>query len=286
MTSLSTFMNQKKLGLASFALISFAALEANALAGITGFEDIIKLSVREDGKYNVICADKTVEIGVTLEDLLKDRVCTGTTDDDEEDEEEEDEDPTQIPDMNDIKVEMSAPRGSGCKLEDGKPTAAAQLIKMDNKALALATSYQRLEVNNEGGRNKRKFCSSAIQLNIPEGWQVAPKKVLLTGTADLPASVNGIVSFSVGFMTSEGKKNYRLSGNVKPKSDDTLNGPFEYEGTDIDEAWSECGRTFPLETKTSLRMKGKNAGSVSLVGDASGGFAPTQFIELQWRRCQ
>lgn len=279
---MTTFMTKKTLGLASCALLSFAALETGAFAAITGFEDIIKLSVRDDGKYNVICADKTVEIGVTLEDLLADKVCTGSTDDDEDPE-----DPVEVPEMDQIEVEMSTPRGSGCKMEDDKPTAAAQLVKMDNKALALATSYQKFAVNNESGREKRKFCSSTIQLNIPEGWQVAPKQVYVTGTAELPAAVNADLSLSVGFMTSEGKQSYKMSGNVKADTKDTLSGPFEREGQEIENAWSECGRTFPLEVKTTLRMKGsKKPGSVSLIGDASGEFVPTQFIELQWRRCQ
>lgn len=287
MTPISTLLTNKKIGLASFALISFAALEANALAGITGFEDIIKLSVREDGKYNVICSDKTVEIGVSLEDLLKDRVCMGTSDDDDEEDEEDEEDPTETPDMGDISIEMSEPRGSGCKPENGQPTAAAQLVKLDNKAIALATSFQKLSVSNDQGvRNKRKFCMSTIQLNIPNGWQVAPKKALISGTADLPSGSNGHLSLSVGFMTSDGKQAYKMSGNVKDDAGDVLNGPFDRQGKEIDQGWSECGRTFPLEVKTTVRMVGKNPGSVSLIGDASGGFAPTQFVELQWRRCQ
>lgn len=278
---MTTFMTKKTFGLATCALISVAAFETGAFAAISGFEDIIKLAVREDGKYNVICADETVEVGVTLEDLLKDKVCTGATDDDEDPE-----DPVEVPPMDEISVEMSTPRGSGCKMEDGKATAAAQLIKMDNKALALATSYQKLAVSNGSGRDKRKFCASAIQLNIPNGWQVAPKQVLLTGSAELPAGSNADLSLSIGFMTSEGKKSYKMSGNVKEDTSGTLSGPFEREGQDIENAWSECGRTFPLEVKTTLRMKGRKPGSVSLIGSPDGDFVPTQFIELQWRRCQ
>lgn len=281
MTPISTLFTTKKVGLASLAFMSLAALEAQA--GITSFEDVIKLSVRDDGKYNVICSDKTVEIGVTLEQLLQDKVCLGKTDDDEEDEE----DPQDTPDMGDIKVEMSTPRGSGCKLENGQPTAAAQLVKMDNKALALATSFKQLAVSTLGGaRDKRKFCASAIQLNIPNGWQVAPKQVLVMGEANLPAGSNGHLSLNVGFMTSAGKKAYRMSGDIKEDINNPLVGPFERQGQEIQDAWSECGRTFPLEVKTTLRMKGKAPGLVSLIGAGNDEFAPTQFIELQWRRCQ
>lgn len=53
--------------------LSFASTEASYEAN--GFEHVVKASKRSDGNYNVICENGSVEINVTLEDLLGDKVC-------------------------------------------------------------------------------------------------------------------------------------------------------------------------------------------------------------------
>ncbi|SMF29186.1 VWA domain-containing protein [Pseudobacteriovorax antillogorgiicola] len=49
---------------------------------IMAFRDIVRLELRDDGFYNLICIDGQIEIGKTYDDIIQDRVCNQVVSDD------------------------------------------------------------------------------------------------------------------------------------------------------------------------------------------------------------
>lgn len=196
-----------------------------------------------------------------------------------------------MPDISTISIDILNPRGSGCPaLDDGSKTAVAQIVKMDEKALGIATSYQRLAVMHDGKiSSRRKFCAKTINLGIPAGWQVSATAFYTEGSYDLPVGINGIYTFDAAFQTSEGqKRTFRYQEDIKVSADKANKGVWSVgQGIDDPVVWSQCGRNFPLEVKSTLRLTGSRdiAGYVSMVGSETGEFYPTQYIRLMWRRC-
>lgn len=196
-----------------------------------------------------------------------------------------------FPEPGSIGIEIINPRGSGCPaLEDGSKTAKAVIVKMDEKALGIATSYQRLAVSHDGNaRNRRKFCGKTINLGIPAGWQVSATAFYTEGSYDLPAGTNGKYTFDAAFQTSEGqKRTFRYREDIKVSADKANKGIWSV-GEPINDpvVWSQCGTNFPLEVKSTLTLTGSrdHGGYVSMIGNTEGEFAPTQYIRLEWRRC-
>lgn len=196
-----------------------------------------------------------------------------------------------FPEPGSIGIEIVNPRGSGCPaLEDGSMTAMAKVVKMDEKALGIATSYQRLAVAHDGdARSRRKFCAKTINLNIPEGWQVSATAFYTEGSYNLPVGTNGVYTFDASFQTSEGKKRtFRYREDIKVSADKANQGVWSV-GEPINDpvVWSQCGRNFPLEVKSTLRLTGSRnkGGYVSMIGSESGDFYPMQYIRLRWKRC-
>lgn len=276
-----TNLNKLLMGFAigSFTFLNSCGVESDSSSELRDFEDVIKIAKKADGTYNVICEDGSVELGVTLEDLMNDKVCK-----------KPDPDTNELPDLSQVTIETSAPRGSGCKVVDNKNTALSQILKIDEKTLAIATTFEQFKVDYLGSASgKRKFCADTIDLKIPEGWQVAAASMYSNGEANLPAGSNGEIKFSVSFQTSDGKKTYDAKKLVKDDVDGVFEGEFNLTSDDTaPEVWSECGRNFPLEVKTTLTLKGKknDSANMSLVGGEFGEKIPTQFIALKWKKCK
>lgn len=196
-----------------------------------------------------------------------------------------------FPEPGSIGIEVINPRGSGCPaLDDGSKTAQAVIVKMDEKALGIATSYQRLAVSHDGdARNRRRFCAKTVNLNIPAGWQVSATAFYTEGSYNLPVGTNGVYTFDAAFQTGEGKKRtFRYTEDIKISADKANKGIWSV-GEPINDpvVWSQCGRNFPLEIKSTLRLTGSRnkGGFVSLVGSDGSNFYPTQYVRLEWRRC-
>lgn len=196
-----------------------------------------------------------------------------------------------FPEPGSIGIEILNPRGSGCPaLDDGSKTAEARIVKIDEKALGIATSYQRLAVVHDGNiSNRRKFCAKTINLGIPAGWQVSATAFYTEGSYNLPVGINGIYTFDAAFQTGEGqKRTFRYQEDIKVSADKANQGVWSV-GEPINDpvVWSQCGRNFPLEVKSTLRLTGSRdiSGYVSMIGNEAGEFYPTQYIRLMWRRC-
>lgn len=248
------------------------------LSKVGGLEDIIKISRTETGNYNVICGNGNVELEVTLDDLMSDYVCGF--------------------DFKAVKViKTSAPRGSGCKLDgEGNPTALSQHLFRNSRTSALITSFKDLTVSSEGTR--RKFCAETLQLEIPQGWQVAATYLRIKGEATLPAGSDVRINLRAGFQSSKGKVSNEIKKNsIKTSSDEVyVKEKFDIQeqfATDSNElSWSECGKTFPLEIKTTLQVTGDSASEAKVtvsnetIQDELGQVVnPGQYVGLEWRRC-
>lgn len=63
------------------ATILFASCRVTKPSELRRFKDVKKAVLRDDGLYNVICLDGTVETGLTLEQLENDEVCNHSSED-------------------------------------------------------------------------------------------------------------------------------------------------------------------------------------------------------------
>jgi Leucine-rich repeat (LRR) protein len=75
-------MNKLRTVILGALIVSSQACEKTKTADLKKFKDVKQAVLRDDGLYNVICLDGTVETGITLQQLERDDVCNqGSTDD-------------------------------------------------------------------------------------------------------------------------------------------------------------------------------------------------------------
>lgn len=230
---------------------------------IDGLEDVVKASKRDDGKYNIICKDGSIEIGVTLEDLLNDQVCKGTVDETK---------PSKIEITNkDIQI-----AGPGCPNDSTNVTA--ELIEEENSLVGFKINYNELIVAkgpNSDGKKSRIFCNVAIPLKYTEGFQYSLGTYEMDGVISKPVGVGGTHESSVEFR-GQNKKFVTIK---KFDKEEAFSGPYKTAST-TDEVWSDCGSQIPVNIKTTIRLTGSSeVDSVLVIKDSS-----SELI-LKWRKC-
>lgn len=234
----------------------------SAMAEVSGLEDIVKIDIREDGRFDVVCKDGSKEV-VTFDDLMQDRVCNGGSDDeeDEEDEEEDGERPS------DAEVKQITVNGSGCPADSENVTY--KVIKKNGNIRAIELNYRDLEASSEGKR--RVFCNAAIDIQHSADFQYGFDPITVKGTADIADGGKGIHSMDMGFRGVQAEK-------MKIKK--TIQGPFKgsYEAkAPGDTIWSVCGRTLPINLKATLNARGKDS-SIAMKGFKL-------VLPIRWKKC-
>lgn len=241
-------------------IVGLAVAAPSAMAEVSGLEDIVKIDIREDGRFDVVCKDGSSEV-VSFEDLMKENVCKGGSDDDEEDEEEDDDRPS------DIEIKEIQINGSGCPV--GSEKVGSKIIRKNGKVYGVELDYRNLEASASGKR--RVFCNAAISVAHSADYQYGFDPITVWGYAKLGDGAKGIHSMELA---------YRGGGNEKMKLKKTIEGPFEgsYEAKAPGETlWSPCGRTLPVNVKATLQARGSD--SYVAMKDYK------LVLPLRWKKC-
>lgn len=143
------------------SILSFIPTYANSIEDIAGFEDIIKASKRTDGKYNVVCRDGSIELGVTIEDIKNDQVCLIISD-------------PEFPKKTVLEPIKFA--GDGCKGDQG--------VNWNPEKIEINYASFKLETSNKD-HHIPKNCNYNINYKNRVGWQFGISKVTSIFKGDL-----------------------------------------------------------------------------------------------------
>lgn len=245
-------MMKSILGAAWIAGLAVAA--PSAMAEVNGLEDIVKIDIREDGRFDVVCRDGSSEV-VTFEDLMKENVCKGGDDDQEDDRPSE------------IEIKEIAVNGSGCPV--GSEKVGSKIIRKGGKVYGVELDYRDLVASSESKR--RVFCNAAISVAHSADYQFGFDPITVWGYAKLADGAKSIHSMDISFRGTD-------SQSMKLKK--TIEGPYEgsYEAkAPGDTIWSPCGKSLPVNVKATLQARGSD--SYVAMKDYK------LVLPLRWKKC-
>lgn len=237
-----------------------------AMAEVDGLGDIVKIDIRDDGRFDVVCKDGSKEV-VTFDDLLKDKVCLGggDNDDDQDDDQDDDEDDTERPQQ--VEVKDVAINGSGCP--NGSDNVTYKLKKKNGSVRAVEIKYNSLEASTDGKR--RVFCNAAFTVQHDAAFQYGLDPISVKGVANVADGRKGKHTMDIQFRGTD----------AKTKFTKTIEGPFngEYKAKGSETIWSPCGRTLPINIKATLNISGRGDDSSIAMKDYK------MVLPLRWKKC-
>lgn len=236
-------------------IAGLAVAAPSAMAEVSGLEDIVKIDIREDGRFDVVCKDGSKEV-VSFEDLMKENVCKGGSDDEEEDDR-----------PSDIEIKEITINGSGCPV--GSEKVGSKIIRKNGKVYGVELDYRDLEASSSGKR--RVFCNAAISIGHNAAYQYGFDPITVWGYAKLGDGAKAIHSMDISF---------RGPDSEKMQLKKTIEGPYEgsYEAKAPGETlWAPCGKTLPVNVKATLQARGSD--SYVAMKDYK------LVLPLRWKKC-
>lgn len=126
----------------------------------------------------------------------------------------------------------------------------------------------------------RKFCNVVADIKFPQGWSYSIFRLEYEGYAEIARGAKAELKTEYFFPQVTSRKR-----DVKK-----IKGPWEgdYNNHDTNGIFtaigSPCGRTIPLNIKTTLTLKGTRRSNSIITSDIQTG-SITQKFGLKWKRC-
>lgn len=164
--------------------------------------------------------------------------------------------------------------GSGCPVG----TAHADVRVSSGTVSGFQVVFDRFYVEKPG--TARKFCNVLLNVKYPSGWSYTVLDVKTDGYAEIQEGVRG--TFKISY-------EYRNSGrgrSVTRNQKGYWEGEYRFSDVFSHPVYSECGKVYPLNLKTELKLvgKAKHGGASILTADRQSGKL-TQIFGLRWKRC-
>lgn len=169
--------------------------------------------------------------------------------------------------------------GSGCP--QGTVSVQISATKTGGLPDTLILSFppfRAVQGSNVLPRDRRKNCSVAINLRIPQGYSFSLFRAQYAGAANLPQNVSGVRRLTYSFP---------FSGSATFQT--VLNGPFQsnYQRTNTLRpsalAWSPSGGTVALNLESQVFLRGDRTPNAAIsVKQITGGV--TERYGIQWRK--
>lgn len=124
----------------------------------------------------------------------------------------------------------------------------------------------------------RKFCNVLLNIKYPEGWSYSVNDVQTDGYANLADGVRGTIKISYRYRnTNRGRDKTR-------KQDGPYEDDYEFYDRFAHPVYSECGKVYPINLKTEIKLTGKGHEPSMMTVDRQSGVL-TQFYKIRWKRC-
>lgn len=187
----------------------------------------------------------------------------------------------QAPHPSEVEIKNIRVNGSGCPA--GTATALVTNSNPGGPADYFQVTYDEfiVEKGPDAYESFRKFCNIAVDIKYPQGWSFSLFNMEMDGYVDIGKGAVGELKTSYRFPFVTGTKTFRKK----------FKGPFEgdySEGQDLGiftAIRSKCGRTIPLNIKTTLWIKGSRKNNSMMTVDIQSGVI-TQLFGLKWKRCK
>ncbi len=181
---------------------------------------------------------------------------------------------TQTGESPDFQLGEPVLAGSGC--QDSSIYLNAEgtgvVVEFENFNVQAGGSYSRI---------KRKSCTLAIPLDIPEGYKLALVPGELAGVMDLKSNSSLTVNLKTFLTGQDGISNkVSFSGSKL--------GPFSIgEVEDLSAVeFSKCGEAVNLRMNMSLLLKSKNKDDASFASIKAFVGSKKEAFSLQWEKCE
>lgn len=180
------------------------------------------------------------------------------------------------PKKSEVWIEDLIVNGSGCPI--GTATAIATNSRPGGVVDYFQVTYDDFMVEKPG--KARKFCNITLNIKYPSGWSFTVLDVQSDGYAEIQKGVKGQFK-----MTYEYRGNGR-GRTTKRNQRGYWEGDYKFSDEFAHPVYSECGKVYPLNLKTSIKLTGKarNGEPSILTVDQQSGLL-TQLFGIRWRRC-
>ena len=186
-----------------------------------------------------------------------------------------------FPTPEDITIKKVVAGGSGCP----KDTTSVRVTATEEGGPAdffeiNYSAYQAAAGKNIAKSNKRKFCTVAVQLYVPQGFRFALTRVHYEGYALVPKGGEASLTTSYHFPF--------FSDRVETTR--TVTGPFDdsYKAKDtlglLTGVWSACGSQIPLNVKSVLKVSAPDDKYAAITVDQMTGKMKQKWA-IQWQKC-
>lgn len=176
-----------------------------------------------------------------------------------------------------VEIKGFAANGSGCPLDSVASLISGPPGELPNTLTLLFSEFIAQQGPSINASERRKNCSVAINLEVPQGFSFSLIEAEYKGFADLPSGVSGVQRTTYSFPFSN-----------RAAFQTVLNGPFTDDYLRTDElgaaVFSPCRATVPLNLESQVFLRG-NAKPQAMMTLDRNTTRVTQVYHFQWKRC-
>lgn len=186
----------------------------------------------------------------------------------------------QGPNPQDVEIRDINVNGSGCPI--GTASAIVTNSRPGGPADYFQITYDEfiVEKGPYAEERSRKFCNISLDIKFPQGWSFTMLSTEVDGYVEIGRGARGELKTQYSFpqLTNRKKAIKRFKSGFE--------GDYS-EGEDtaiFTSIQAPCGRTIPLNIKTTLKITGSRRNYSTMTTDIQSGVL-TQLFGLKWKRC-
>lgn len=178
------------------------------------------------------------------------------------------------PSKHEVGIEDVIVNGSGCPI--GSVGVTATNSTHGGPVDYFQVTFDEFIVEKPG--KARKFCNVLLNIKYPSGWSYSVNDVLTDGYANIADGVRGTIKISYRYRnTNRGRSKTR-------KQDGPFDDDYEFKDRFQHPVYSECGKVYPINLKTEIKLTGKGHEPSEMTVDRQSGLL-TQYYAIRWKRC-
>lgn len=180
------------------------------------------------------------------------------------------------PGRSEVYIDDVVVNGSGCPI--GSATAIVTNSTPNGPVDYFQVTFDEFVVEKPG--RARKFCNVLLNIKYPSGWSFTVLDVDTSGYGEIQKGVKGTFKMSYTY------RNTNRGRTTKRTQKGYWEGDYEFSDRFAHPVYSECGKVYPLNLKTELKLTGraKNGEDSILTADVQSGLL-TQKYGIRWKRC-
>lgn len=178
------------------------------------------------------------------------------------------------PSKHEVGIDDVIVNGSGCPI--GSAAAIFTNSVPGGPADYFQVTYDQFIVEKPG--KSRKFCNVLLNIKYPSGWSYSVNDVETDGYAEIQKGVKATMKMSYRYRnTNRGTSKQRVQKGY-------WEGDYKFSDRFAHPVYSECGKVYPINLKTEIKLSGKGHGDSIMTVDQQSGLL-TQYYSIRWKRC-